>query len=205
MKNFLELFACNVQPLRMEIARQPQLWREDTYLRDYPQGPFGDTETIFLRFPPSSVTELERSTKDQHECVWMDGIIHLPAALPIIRDVMHQVGGERLGRCMINKLRPGGRVYPHADTPAHADYWDRYHVVLQTGPGCSFRCGDETVYMPPGRVWWFQNSLEHEVLNNSADDRIHLIIDVRTAHMPTFKMLPTTAPPARSDLEEASA
>ena len=205
MKNFLELFACNVQPLRMEIARQPELWREDTYLRDYPQGPFGDTETIFLRFPPSSVSELERSQKDQHECVWMDGIIHLPAALPIIRDVMHQVGGERLGRCMINKLRPGGRVYPHADTPAHADYWDRYHVVLQTGPGCTFRCGDETVYMPPGRVWWFQNALEHEVVNNSADDRLHLIIDVRTAHMPKFKTLPTTAPPSRVDLEEATA
>jgi Aspartyl/Asparaginyl beta-hydroxylase len=105
--------------------------------------------------------------------------------------LMGKVEGERLGRVMINRLRPGGRVYPHADTPAHADYWDRYHVVLQSGPGCLFRCGDETVQMATGECWWFQNALEHEVTNNSADDRIHLIIDVRTQHLATKGLTPT--------------
>lgn len=196
MKNFLEMYGVDPIPLLGEIVRQPRLWKADTYLRDYLQGPFGDTETIFLRFPPASVTELERSQRDQHECVWMDGVIHLPAALPIIRSLVTNVSGERLGRVMINKLRPGGRIYPHADTPVHAEYWDRYHVVLQSGPGASFRCGEESVYMRPGRIWWFQNLLEHEVCNNSTDDRIHLIIDIRTAHFPAFLTLPTTRSPA---------
>jgi hypothetical protein len=192
MKNFLALCTVDVMPLLMEIQRQPGLWKADTYLRDYPQGPFGDTETIFLRFPPASVTELARSTRDQHECVWMDGELHLPSARGIILPLMTRVGGERLGRCMVNKLQPGGRVFPHADTPVHAEYWDRYHVVLQSAPGCNFRCGTETVYMPPGQVWWFQNALEHEVINNSADERIHLIIDIRTFHAPTPGLLPTS-------------
>jgi hypothetical protein len=193
MKNFLELYTIDPIPLLQEIQRQDWLWKEDTYLRDYPQGPFGDTETIFLRFPPCSVNELERGERDQHECVWMDGAVHLPAALPIIRSLMTAVGGERLGRVMINKLKAGGRVYPHADTPAHAQYWDRYHVVLKSGPGCNFRCGDEWVNMPTGRVWWFQNAIEHEVVNNSADDRIHMIVDIRTYHGPKLLTLPTVS------------
>jgi hypothetical protein len=178
--------------LVQQIVRQPALWKADTYLRDYPQGPFGDTDTIFLRFPPASVTEMEREAKDQHECVWMDGWLHLPAARSIVFGLVAQVEGERLGRVMINRLRPGGRIFPHADTPVHANYWDRYHVALQSGPGCNFRCGDETVHMPAGQVWWFQNANEHEVVNNSSDDRIHMIVDIRTQRLDFVGLTPTT-------------
>lgn len=191
MKNFQLMANINIMPLMIQVARQADLWKADTYLRDYPQGPFGDTETIFLRFPPASVTELERGTKDQHECVWMDGALHLPAARQMIFNLMATVEGERLGRVMINKLRPGGRIYPHADTPAHAEYWDRFHIVLQSLPGNNFRCGDETISMRTGEVWWFQNAFEHEVVNNSADDRIHMIVDIRTQHLAFAGMTPT--------------
>lgn len=193
MKNFLLLGrGINVVPLAVQILRQSHLWREDTYLRDYPQGPFRDVETIFLRFPPASVTELERSQKDQHECVWMDGMLHLPAARVLIFSLMAQVDGERLGRVMINKITPGGRIFPHADTPVHAEYWDRFHYVIASAPGVSFRCGEETVQMNTGEVWWFQNAIEHEVVNNSAQDRIHLIIDIRTQHLQFKGVLPHT-------------
>lgn len=182
MRNFhLLASGVDMQPLAREIARQPELWKADTYLRDYPQGPFADVETIFCRFPPCSVTEIERFERDQHECVWMDGAIHLPAVRPLVFGLMASVQAERLGRVMINRIRPGGRIYPHADTPVHAEYWDRHHYVVQASPGCSFRCADETVQMSTGEVWWFRNELEHEVINNSADDRTHLIIDVRTS------------------------
>jgi len=191
MKNFQLMASINIMPLMIQVARQADLWKADTYLRDYPQGPFGDTETIFLRFPPASVTELERGTKDQHECVWMDGALHLPAARQMIFNLMATVEGERLGRVMINKLRPGGRIYPHADTPAHAEYWDRFHIVLQSLPGNNFRCGDETIGMRTGEVWWFQNAIEHEVVNNSADDRIHMVVDIRTQHLAFSGLTPT--------------
>lgn len=202
MKNFMAIGTADTVPLMVEIQRQPKLWQVDTYLRDYPQGPFGNCETIFLRFPPASVSELERGTKDQHESVWMYGAIHLPAARNILFNLMGRVNGERLGRVMINKLRPGGRIYPHKDTPAHAAYWDRYHVVLQSGPGCTFRCGDETVTMPPGQVWWFAHALEHEVTNNSREDRIHMIVDIRQSHFEEAELrTPTTV---HSDAAESS-
>jgi Aspartyl/Asparaginyl beta-hydroxylase len=192
MKNFYCLGrGVNIVPLALEIQRQPDLWREDTYLRDYPQGPFRDVETIFLRFPPASVTELERSQKDPHECVWMDGWLKLPAARLLVFTLMRQVDGERLGRIMLNKIRPGGRIFPHADTPVHAEYWDRFHYVVGAFPGCLFRCGEEQVEMRTGDCWWFQNAIEHEVVNNSAEDRTHLIIDIRTQHLNFRGELPT--------------
>jgi hypothetical protein len=181
-------------PLAHQLTLRPELWRADTYLRDYPQGPFGDTETVFLRFPPASVTELERGQRDPHECIWMDGMIHLPQARALIFDLARLVEAERIGRVMINKLRAGGRVFPHADTPVHAEYWERYHYVIQSAPGCSFRCGEETVHMRQGTLWWFQNALEHEVINNSAVDRIHMIVDLRVSRIQAG-ITPTKAVP----------
>jgi mannose-6-phosphate isomerase-like protein (cupin superfamily) len=192
VKNFLRLASgLNVTPLMVQIARQPDLWKADTYLRDYQQGPFGDTETIFIRFPPASVTAMERDARDQHECVWMDGSIHLSAWRPLVFQLMNMVEGERLGRVMINKIRPGGRIYPHADTPAHCEYYSRYHYVLQGFPGVNFRCGEEEVNMKSGEAWWFDNAKEHAVINNSADDRLHLIVDIRCAKVPVQGELPT--------------
>ncbi len=191
MRNFQLIGSgVNIMPLMLALKRfdkSNDIWKADTYLRDYPQGPFGDTESVILRFPERSVHETEEALKnhlenfDQHENVDQPVYKLLPEARTIIFDVMAAVKGERLGRCMVNKLNPGGRIYAHADTPIHAAYWDRFHVVLQSAPGSNFRCGTEEINMKTGEVWWFNNLIEHEVINNSADERIHLIIDIRTS------------------------
>ena len=191
MNNLLKIRdGANTKPLLLAIYRLEKsngAWKEDTYLRDYPQGPFGDTESIILRFPDRSVHATEDALKDhianfdQHENYDQPIFKLLPEARPLIFTLMAFVNGERLGRCMINKLKPGGIIYPHADTPVHAEYWDRFHIVLSSQPGSNFRCGDEVVNMQQGEVWWFNNKIEHEVINNSADDRIHLVIDIRTS------------------------
>lgn len=188
MKNFLRLAeGLSTMPLLLAIQRRPDLWKEDTYLRDYPQGPFKQIESIMLRFPVKTVHETEEELKnhlsiyDQHENIDYPAYALLTEARPLIMGLMASVSGERLGRCMINKISPGGRIFPHVDTKSHTDYYSRFHIVLQAYPGANFRCGDETVNMKTGEVWWFDNSQEHEVINNSADDRIHLIVDVRAS------------------------
>lgn len=191
MNHFMFLASgIDVMPLVLAIHRLDKshgVWKEDTYLRDYPQGPFGDTESIILRFPPRSVHETEEALKnhlenfDQHENVDQPIFKQLPEARPLIFGLMAAVQGERLGRCIINKLKPGGRIYPHEDTKAHAEYYDRFHIVLKGHPGSVFRCMDEQVNMQTGEVWWFNNALDHEVINNSAEERIHLVVDIRTS------------------------
>lgn len=174
-------------PLLVAIKRRPELWKEDTYLRDYPQGPFGDVESIMLRFPVKTVHETEEALRrhqanfDQHENVDYPAYKLLTEARPLVMNLMSYVGGERLGRVMINKLKPGGRIYPHPDTEEHANYYSRFHIVLQSGPGALFRAEDERVHMGTGEIWWFNNKVEHEVINNSADDRIHMVVDIRTS------------------------
>lgn len=189
MKNFMLLARdIDVRPLMLAIMRRPELWKEDTYLRDYPQGPFGEIESIMLRFPEKRVFEQEEELAaykagehffDQHESIDYPAYAILPEARQIIRDLIHLVGGERLGRVMVNKINPGGRIFPHEDTPEHAAYYSRFHVVLQSAPGVDFRAGDEHAYMDVGEVWWFNNALEHEVINNSATERIHMVVDIR--------------------------
>ena len=191
MRNFLKLAQnAAVLPLLLALHRFQKsqgILKEDTYLRDYPQGPFGDTESVILRFPPRSVHETEEALRkheanfDQHENVDQPAFKLLPEARPLVFGLMAAVQGERLGRVIINKLKPGGRIFAHKDTPAHAEYWDRHHIVLQASPGVVFRAGEETVYMATGEIWWFDNSEEHEVINNSDDDRIHLVVDIRTS------------------------
>lgn len=187
MKNFYRLSqGANVVPLMAAIARKPELWKENTYLRDYPQGPFGEIESIMLRFPARSVLETQEALKaheahfDQHENYDQPAYKVLPEARQLVMGLMSFVGGERLGRVMINKIAPGSRIYPHEDTPVHAEYWSRHHIVLQAGPGLLFRCGDEAPEMRTGDVWWFNNSIEHEVINNGADDRVSMVVDIRT-------------------------
>lgn len=189
MQNFQLLSqGLDVLPLLLAIKRRPELWREDTYLRDYPQGPFGEIESIMLRFPEKRVFEQEAEVEaykegrhffDQHESIDYPAYAILPEARPMVMNLMHYVGGERLGRVMINKIAPGGRIHPHEDTPEHTSYYSRFHIVLQSAPGVVFRAGDEQVYMGQGEVWWFDNSKEHEVINNSSVDRIHMIVDIR--------------------------
>lgn len=188
MKNFQKIGGgLDTVALLLAIKRRPALWMEDTYLRDYPQGPFKQIESIMLRFPTKSVyeteTELEKhvSTYDQHENVDYPAYALLPEARPLIMNLMHYVGGERLGRVMVNKIAPGGVIFPHVDTESHTDYYSRFHIVLQSQPGVIFRAGGEQIYMGVGEAWWFDNSQEHEVINNSADDRIHMIVDIRTS------------------------
>jgi Aspartyl/Asparaginyl beta-hydroxylase len=191
MRNFQRIFeGITIAPLLNALYRKPGLWKADDFLRKFPQGPFGETDTIYLRFQDKvnvgddeeklrAYTENRLAGHDLHECPWRPEINELPEARTHINALMSGMGATRLGRCMINRITPGGRIFPHADSPWHADYWDRYHLVLQSEPGNIFRCGDEQVHMRPGELWWFENAVEHEVTNNSANDRIHMIIDLR--------------------------
>jgi hypothetical protein len=186
MKNFLQIASgVDVLPLLHALYRRPELWKEDTYLRDYPQGPFGEVETIMLRFPEKRVFDLEadleryKTSNEQHESIDYPAYKLLPEARALIMPLMARVGGERLGRCMINKVKPGGRIFPHVDTKAHTDYYSRHHIVLQTNQASVFRAGDEAPTWQAGDVFWFDNSEEHEVQNQGSADRIHLVVDIR--------------------------
>lgn len=187
MKNFQRIAAgVDVTPLLHAIQRQPQLWNANKLRTTHPMSPHTQVSDIWLRF--GDLAPYENSDVaalgtfiDENENIFYDAWAKLPQARAIIFDLMRRVEGVRLGRVIITKTPPGKGIPPHEDTGSPAEYYERYHVMLQNGPGSIFKCGDETVTMMPGEVFWFDNSIVHSVVNNSADDRITLIIDVRCA------------------------
>lgn len=178
MKNFHRLMGgANVGPLLLALARHPELWDQNTLRTTHPETPHKEVSDIWLRF--NKLTEIVEQVVDEHESIDYPAYAILKEARPLIMGLMAHVQGERLGRCLITKLAPGRKIDPHVDGGSHAAYYDRFHIVLDSAPGSLFRCGDESVQMAPGEIWWFDNSVEHEVINNSATDRLHLIVDIK--------------------------
>lgn len=182
MRNF-QLIASNVDvvPLLLELNTHPKLWNQNLLRTTFENSPHREVDDIWLRFQDLALYEDKELIMDAHESVNYPAMKELPAARKLVFDLMARVQGERLGRVLITRLSPGKRVYSHVDSGDHASYYERFHVVLQCPPGALFRAEDETVQMVPGQVWWFNNAAEHEVVNTSNDDRIVLIVDIKTS------------------------
>ncbi len=179
MKNF-QLIACKIDvlPLAHAIMLQPELWNANTLRTAHSGSVHSEVDDIWIRFNPSAETNPSAVPNDK-ETVPYPAWEKLPQIRPVVFDLMRRVEGMRLGRVIITRLAPGKRIAPHADAGAPADYYTRYQVVLQCLPGCLFTVEDETINFQTGDVWWFDNRRTHEVENNSVDDRIVVIVDIR--------------------------
>jgi hypothetical protein len=190
MKNFQKIaVGVDVGALRHGLKLVPELW--DQWALRKVTSQHSETQSIILRGNPYTEGEDINSVLFGTHCENYPAFAHLPQARRLVFGLMAQVEGEELGRVIISKSAPGVNVLRHTDLipmplgarPIQpADYYERYHIVLQSQPGCLFECGGETVAMAMGEIWWFDNTQPHEVVNNSADDRVHLIVDVRVGH-----------------------
>lgn len=189
MRNFLKMASgINVIPLLHSIQRQPELWNQEKLRTTHKESPHTQVDDIWLRFndleeykklpQTDDMTEYAK-VLDEHESICYPAWNKLPEAQVVIFDLMRMVQGVRLGRVLITRLAPGKIVAPHADGGSHAAYYERYHLMLQNYPGSNFRAGSENICMKTGDLYWFDNTQEHEVVNNSQDDRISLIIDIK--------------------------
>ena len=98
-------------------------------------------------------------------------------ALHYHRQVMASFG-EVLSRSRLMKLAGGSQVSPHVDFNYHWYNRLRIHVPVMTNPKVIFHCGDEAIHMLPGECWIFDSWRWHKVVNNSDQDRTHLVIDI---------------------------
>lgn len=177
MQNFQKIGSgLDVVPALNAIMRRPELWNADKLRQTFPNSPHREVDDIWVRF---NDTKDEAKIPDDCEAINYDAFFLLPQVRGLVFGLMGYVEGERLGRVIITRLKPGGRIYPHADEGAPATYYDRYIICLSCLPGTIFRIGDEQVQMATGETWWINNREEHEVLNNSVDDRVIVICDIR--------------------------
>jgi len=76
---------------------------------------------------------------------------------------------------LFSLLRPGAHIPPHngmVNTRLIC------HLPLIVPPGCLFRVGNDTREWVEGRAWAFDDTIEHEAWNRSAEPRVILIFEV---------------------------
>lgn len=178
MRNFQKVGeGIDVFPVLHALQRQPELWDQNTLRTTHPGTAHAEVSDIWVFF--NDPTNPEAVVNDR-EVIPFPAWEKLPQLRPIIFNLMRAVEGVRLGRVIITRLPPGKSITPHVDGGAPATFYQRYQLMLQCLPGVVFSAGDEQVQMRTGECWWFDNQQLHSVTNNSADDRIVVIIDVRS-------------------------
>lgn len=177
MRHFLQIGSIDPVPTLAALATKPDLWNENPLRTQHPGTAHAEADDIWLLF--NRIPENAAEVVDELHVLPYRAWGELPHLRAQVLDLMRRVDGVALGRVMLTRLKPGKRIYPHADAGAPAEYYTRYQIVLQSLPGCTFRIGEETAQFPSGSVWWIDNRTEHEVTNNSTDDRIVCIVDVR--------------------------
>ena len=88
-------------------------------------------------------------------------------------------GKGYLLRAMLVKLFKNSEIPKHVDIANETfKYSRRIHIPIETNPDCIFTVGNESINMKEGEIWEMNNDkLEHSVVNNGYEDRVHLIID----------------------------
>ena len=178
MKNFLQIPGfVDTAPLLLALQQHPELWNANSGRRD-DLSPHVDTSDIWLRYNAlENLGDDYKAYTGEHDSVWLPAFKDLPQFRPVIFSLMARCEAVRLGGVLITKIPAGKSVKPHADTGWHPTYYNvKLYVPLQTNSQCVNRVEDERVAMAAGDIWYFDNTVEHEVVNGGERDRITLII-----------------------------
>lgn len=178
MRGFQKIFeGLDVVPLLHALAVKSHLWNANDLRTTFPGSPHAECDDIWLFFNdiPADPEAVIDDIAVKPYPAWYE----LPQARHLVFDLMRRIEGVQLGRVLITRLPPGKSIPEHADQGAPADYYQRYQIALQSLPGCLFSVGEEVISFAMGECWWIDNRQPHSVVNNSADDRLVLIVDVR--------------------------
>jgi hypothetical protein len=179
----------DVTPLRMSLARQPELFGRYGERQYAPGTPHSGMTDIWVRYNDRRPFEASgdfSGINDSHESVWYPDSAKLPEVMPIVHGLMAHVKGERLGGVLITKLPAGGSIEPHIDSGWHAATYDKFYVAVQTPPGSVFGFPDGKIIANDGDVYFFKNNIEHWVTNNGSYDRIAMIVCIQCHRGPAW-------------------
>ncbi len=167
-------FSYYAKLIEKELLANNYLWDENPQRRLYPNSPHSEMTDIWVRYGKANLHA-------EHESEWYPSSKVLPSVKDLAFALMTAVKGERLGGILITKLPAGGKIAPHIDSGWHANYYDKFYIPVKNEPGCIF--GFESgniVDAVPGECYYFNNHVPHWVENNSSEERIALIICIRS-------------------------
>ncbi len=95
---------------------------------------------------------------------------------PYLQQVLHSIGAT-WGRTRLMRLSGQAEVTPHVDVNYYWRERVRVHVPIVTQPTVRFTCGDAEINMRAGECWIFDTWRLHNVVNDHALPRTHLVAD----------------------------
>jgi len=113
--------------------------------------------------------------------LWRNGepVPENQALCPVTTEAMNALplvfSGQRCPNILFSRLRPGAKIPPHngmINTRLIG------HLPLIIPEDCGFRVGNTTRTWKLGEAFLFDDTIEHEAWNNSAEDRFVLIFEV---------------------------
>lgn len=143
------------------------------------------------RFAPYLQSRQDRAQNNQHHMVnnpawsacylWQNGQIvaenaaKCPATMRALENVPLAHLPDRSPSVLFSVMRPGAHIPPH-----HGLINTRLigHLPLIVPPGCDFRVGNEVRSWEEGKVWLFDDTVEHEAWNRSDQTRVILLFEV---------------------------
>jgi hypothetical protein len=184
-KNFTMIGKTDVQPLVDALNQYPEMWDQNTFRKDIPFSPNKEVNDIWIRFNDPRC-EVGHPLYDELYTIWYGAAGVLPVR-QYIYQLAHDVLADRIGRVVITKLPPGGEIFAHTDGLVNAQYYQRFHIAINNKPGSVFTCGGEHFTAETGDIYAVNNLLMHSVKNDSNEDRLTMIIDLRTAFLEEMK------------------
>ena len=178
-----------MQRLQAALEMHSHLFGRITLRSAPPGGPHKEMTDIWVRYNDITKYDPEADTfctdisdfNDEHDSVWYPGYHALKTELdPILFWMMGTFHGERLGGILITKLPPGGKIEPHVDGGWHAKYYEKFYVAVKSPTGSVFGFKDGNIEAQDGDIYWFDNSVPHWVTNDTAEDRIAMIVCIKT-------------------------
>lgn len=178
-----------VEHINEILDSKPHLFEQIKVRQEYDGTAHGDTRSIFLRWCKDMTPEAVLNDINAVEYPATQSL--RPTIDKTIEQVMELTKGEQLGRMLIVELKPRGFISPHPDEGPYAEYYQRFHLCLQSAGKACFTveqdkfCG-EYVHMVPGELWWFNHRKTHSVFNGDDIPRLHMIFDI---YSPSYKQI----------------
>jgi aspartyl/asparaginyl beta-hydroxylase (cupin superfamily) len=112
--------------------------------------------------------------------LWKDGAetpnaALCPRTMDALKDVPLCLINARSPQVMFSQLKAGAHIKPHT---GYVNTRLTCHLPLIVPPNCSFRVGNELRSWEKGKLWAFDDTIEHEAINQSDRTRVVLIFDI---------------------------
>jgi len=180
MFSFVANKSALVDAIRKRLDALGYMWDEYPHRRISQGTPHSEMTDIWLRF--GDISKGIEHVAGEHESIWYPAAQRMPDEFfKLIDWLYNEVEGVALGGILITKLPAGGRIQPHTDNSWHSREYENFHIAINTPKDSVYWFNSGGLTSQNGDINWFRNDLEHWVENNSSDDRISMIVCIKTA------------------------